>query len=63
MQISLPLTREVAKRSFDEGRESDKSLKDAERPLSLSLAAARQLPRQREPNGNQSIARLTKGAK
>ena len=39
-QTSLPLTREVAKRSFDGGRESDKSLKDALRPLSLSLANA-----------------------
>ena len=49
MQISLPLTREVAKRSFDGGRERGKSLKDALRPLSLSLADAWQLPRQREP--------------
>ena len=49
MQISLPLTREVAKRSFDGGRERDKSLKDAVKPLSLSLANARQLPHQREP--------------
>ena len=41
--------REVAKRSFDGGRERDKSLNDAVRPLSLSLANAQQLPRQREP--------------
>ena len=47
--LSLPLTREVAKRSFDGGRERGKSLNDVVRPLSLSLANARQLPRQREP--------------
>ena len=43
--------REVAKRSFDGGRERGKSkrLNDALRPLSLSLADARQLPHQREP--------------
>ena len=49
-QTSLPLTREVAKRSFDGGREKEEQkLKNALKPLSLSLANAQQLPRQREP--------------
>ena len=53
----------MAKRSFDGGRERGKSLNDAVRPLSLSLADARQLPRQREPRKRKFIGCLAEGAK
>ena len=63
LATSLPLMREVAKRSFDGGRERSQSLNDVVRPFSLSLANARQLPRQREPRKRKSIGCLAEGAK
>ena len=48
--------------SFDGGRERGKSLNEAIRPLSLSLANVRQLPHQREPRKrNCSFSRGSRG--